>query len=776
MAIPDYKLSTVLCGHSMDVRCVATTKEFCILSASRDRTAKLWHPEGVKDFINVVTYQGHNNFVSCVCWLPPCEAFPDGLVITGSNDNTILGYNLQDGAVQINLKAHDNTVCSVTPGRDSGILISSSWDNTARIWNINNPQMAPIILKGHQAAVWAALELGNGTYATASADKSIKLWRKDGGLIVSLAGHTDCVRDLAVANAETFLSCSNDASIRLWTNSGQCLNTYYGHTNYIYSITTNPSLPQGFASCGEDGSIRIWAAGDCVRELKLPAHSVWSLTCLDNGDIVTGSSDGLVRVFSKDPARYADEATLKQFEEEVQKMQAAAEQEIGGFKLSELPGPEALLEPGKSDGQTKLVRRGTNVKCYSWSAAESTWNEIGDVMGANPPSEGKTMYQGQEYDFVFSVDIKDGAPPLKLPFNKTEDPWVAAQTFIHKHDLPQVYLEKVANFIITNAKLESAPASSNGFADPFTGESRYVPGAGGPGRVAGAGGPGGAGGAADPFTGAGAYTTAHAAPAEKPLVPHDSYIRFDQANLKAIYDKLKEFNSKVGDGLSAFTDEQLENIVKLGEMNTTFNPETVTLLKKMLEWPKEILFPVLDVTRLAVRKKEINGQIFDTNYGPNFVKYLLTLLTPDNLPANQMLAMRVLVNAFSDLPGEMLVLAARESVIHALICLSHLNNNAQIAAASLLLNLSVALAQQTDNMELAECIISLLNKVTDNEAHFRGLVALGTILAESPNKLVIQTKIVSNTQLHNKLKNNCSNIVPNFKKISVCSQQILRLL
>lgn len=38
----------------------------------------------------------------------------------------------------------------------------------------------------------------------------------------------------------------------------------------------------------------------------------------------------------------------------------------------------------------------------------------------------------QEYDFVFSVDIKDGAPPIKLPFNKTEDPWVAAQAFIHK--------------------------------------------------------------------------------------------------------------------------------------------------------------------------------------------------------------------------------------------------------------------------------------------------------------------------------------------------------
>lgn len=67
-------------------------------------------------------------------------------------------------------------------------LYSSSWDSSARVWNVNTPQMSPIILKGHQAAVWAALELKNATFATASADKSIKLWRKDGALISTLTG------------------------------------------------------------------------------------------------------------------------------------------------------------------------------------------------------------------------------------------------------------------------------------------------------------------------------------------------------------------------------------------------------------------------------------------------------------------------------------------------------------------------------------------------------------------------------------------------------------
>ncbi|KOB74662.1 Phospholipase A-2-activating protein [Operophtera brumata] len=86
------------------------------------------------------------------------------------------------------------------------------------------------------------------------------------------------------------------------------------------------------------------------------------------------------------------------------------------------------------------------------------------------------------------------------------------------------------------------------------------------------------------------------------------------------------------------------------------------------------------------------------------------------------------MNAFSDLPGEMLVIAARESILHA------------IAAASLLLNLSVALAQQGD---------------------------------KSPSKLQIQTKVVSNNQLHNRLKRDSTIIAgdANLKKIAKCSHQ-----
>lgn len=42
----EYKLSTVLYGHSLDVRTLDVNKDDCILSGSRDKTAKFWRPNG----------------------------------------------------------------------------------------------------------------------------------------------------------------------------------------------------------------------------------------------------------------------------------------------------------------------------------------------------------------------------------------------------------------------------------------------------------------------------------------------------------------------------------------------------------------------------------------------------------------------------------------------------------------------------------------------------------------------------------------------------------
>jgi phospholipase A-2-activating protein len=75
----------------------------------------------------------------------------------------------------------------------------------------------------------------------------------------------------------------------------------------------------------------------------------------------------------------------------------------------------------------------------------------------------------KEYDFVFSVDFDESKPPVKLPYNRSDDPWHVAQKFLEDNELPQSYLDTVAKFILQNVPDAGASAPVSVYADPFTG-------------------------------------------------------------------------------------------------------------------------------------------------------------------------------------------------------------------------------------------------------------------------------------------------------------------
>lgn len=37
----------------------------------------------------------------------------------------------------------------------------------------------------------------------------------------------------------------------------------------------------------------------------------------------------------------------------------------------------------------------------------------------SPGSGGKVIHNEEEHDFVFEIDVRDGEPPLKLPYNSS---------------------------------------------------------------------------------------------------------------------------------------------------------------------------------------------------------------------------------------------------------------------------------------------------------------------------------------------------------------------
>uniref|UniRef100_A0A1B0ESQ1 Phospholipase a2-activating protein n=1 Tax=Lutzomyia longipalpis TaxID=7200 RepID=A0A1B0ESQ1_LUTLO len=632
----------------------------------------------------------------------------------------------------LTLKDHTATVSCLCKGLERRSIVSGSWDKTGRIWRISDAnEVSSVVLRGHDAAVWAVESVSCGQrYVTGSADKNIFVWNAAGVKIFVLKGHTDCVRGLIGLGNGGLLSCGNDAVIKVWNDEGECVNDLFGHSNYIYSMALNKSVGEDvLVSGGEDSTIRMWSAseGALGEELRLPVQSVWGVACLRNGDIVAGGSDGTVRIFTKDPARMAPPDALAAYQTAVEVWQREHSAELGGIKVNDLPGPESLLVEG-TEGQTRIVRQPNGkIECFQWTAGN--WQLVGDVTGASGgtnASSGKTLYQGKEYDFVFNVDVEDGAPPIKLPYNRGQDPWYAAQEFIHKNNLPQVYLDQVANFVIKNSgNAPVAPANSS-YRDPFTGGSRYVPGSG----TAASG-----SNFMDPFTGASSYRT----------------------------QQTVESNS--GEHFPISTDA-----IALARCDGGVAPEgQIESLKCLLKWPRGILFPVLDIARLAVRSEAICRALIDAEVFRTIVDCI------SDSAANQLMALRCLANMLIHQFGRDVVRKRLGEVLGRVSEIRKGSVNAQLAVATFLLNATVAQMTLADGDEckiLGECILETTLWLDDPEAVYRCFQALGNLTCTPSGQEIIALTISSDSVI-DKLKSFSSGIIPSgFEKLAKCSKDL----
>ncbi|XP_055612455.1 phospholipase A-2-activating protein [Uranotaenia lowii] len=794
--IDDFKLACELAGHKLDVRSVAEGKGF-IVSGSRDKTAKVWNAlDGC--YTETETLRQHSNYVGAVLVIEEND-----WICTASNDGTICVYKYPSAMEPlVVLKGHTSTVCALAKGNAANVLISGSWDKSAKIWTDVGASLASLTLIGHEAAVWAVARLASGKYATGSADKTIFIWNEKGEKLVVLKGHKDCVRGLCSLPKGGFLSCANDATIRYWSESYECVKEFHGHTNYIYSIARSDFWGEDvFISSGEDSTIRMWSLKDGALGdvLQLPAQSVWSVAGLRNGDIVAGSSDAMVRVFSSNADRQAPQDVQDAFKLSVDVRMQESSKQLGGMNVNDLPGPESLLSEGR-DGQTRIVRHADGkIMCYQWSNGK--WECVGDVMGANEANTGKQLYEGREYDFVFSVNLSDDAPNLKLPFNRGEDPWFVAQRFIHKHSLPQAYLEQVANFIITNSN--NAPvqstAESRSFYDPFTGGNRYVPGSGSsyqpttantdpftggssyttqtPNVGAGPGGNNTSAGNADPFTGASSYSTGSSETKKvNTHFPHRHFITMENADLSKVLVKLKELNSKIQDASLQISNDTLDDIIRyVSELNKVSeqNSTCLTALKYLYTWPTESIFPVLDITRLVVRDANACRELFEGDFMRTLLQHL------NHLPANQLMGIRCFVNMISHGNGRNLVLEHIRPIVEKLRAIRQGSANLQIALASFYLNLSMT---QLEKPSLDFCKVfsdaigEFLAWSSEPEATYRAYQALGNLMSAPQVGSLVVSNIRANSALIDQILIAISTEVEGFAKLNECSSYLYELL
>lgn len=98
-----------------------------------------------------------------------------GLLCSGSFDGTIKLWSLNTGELKYTLVRHDSYVYSLVALRDAVSIVSASFDGTLCIWNTANGELVKQ-LNEHSSRVYSLLLLKNGDMASASSDRSIKIW------------------------------------------------------------------------------------------------------------------------------------------------------------------------------------------------------------------------------------------------------------------------------------------------------------------------------------------------------------------------------------------------------------------------------------------------------------------------------------------------------------------------------------------------------------------------------------------------------------------------
>jgi WD40 repeat protein len=281
-------------GHTGAIHACATTENY-LISASEDRTVKIWLPQGLP--IPFTTLLGHGEAVTA------CAVSPDGRhVISGARDGTLRIWELawRDALAGRGSDARSLRACAVTA---DGRRMVSVCDDLLQIRDIETAQVV------------ATQPLDDGRA------RGVAVTAETWSMISAANDATLCVEDLdsrsahAIAKSDT-RATAGPSMLSSWRViigvDDEAADPSEGRTRAILAYVSEPTACAASATgeravtASEDGTVRLWDLATARMAGKLEVEGGHVLACAVTADgrrVVTLSSGGLARIWDVPGAR-----------------------------------------------------------------------------------------------------------------------------------------------------------------------------------------------------------------------------------------------------------------------------------------------------------------------------------------------------------------------------------------------------------------------------------------------------------------------------------------
>jgi len=198
------------------------------------------------------------------------------------------------------LTGHSHVVSDVVISSDGQFALSSSWDCTLRLWDLNAGVSTRRFVGHSKDILSVAFSADNRQIVSSSRDRSLKLWNTLGECKYTIDGdgaHTEwasCVRFSPNTVNPIIVSGGWDKAVKIWNLATCKLKTnLVGHSGYINSVTVSPDGSL-CASGGKDTEARVWdlnegkllqqlSAGAIINTLCFSPNRYWLCAATDNG-------------------------------------------------------------------------------------------------------------------------------------------------------------------------------------------------------------------------------------------------------------------------------------------------------------------------------------------------------------------------------------------------------------------------------------------------------------------------------------------------------------